>query len=293
MSLIVNFFVILFFLSLLCILFGLIRPSLFGIIFRSHAKRLIVGLSFAGLSMILIFIVGIAVIIRDYKSNSQKPKVEASKSQPTPHVNDSWAGYTKMDSSNSITSVSSEWVVPSVEPYQTIRASSAWVGIGGNGPEHKGLIQTGTDQIGGPHNGVPSTIYGAFWECFPDPANHIDGFQVAPGNKVEASINKAGLNWAITLKNITNGQIFTKTAACNADQTTAEWILEDVDAKKGILGTMPTFSNITFSNLKVNGKAPTPDHLFQLFIVQNNIAVTNVYPLDSKGTSFTISDARK
>lgn len=197
---------------------------------------------------------------------------------------------------DSMTSVSGEWTVPEVQPSPSIAASACWVGIGGNG--NRKLIQIGTDSVAGPHDGTSSTLYDAFWEVLPDPGVHIATVQVNAGDTIQASIRMiAKGSWSMTLKNVTNRQEFSQMVAYDPDQTTAEWIFEDVAkaGEQGTQGTLPKLTKpFTFKNLSANGiapgKAPSPFQLYQLVMTNGATTLASPSYLAKNGQEFTIQE---
>src|SRR5262249_38774453 len=98
-----------------------------------------------------------------------------------------WAGYVVED--GPYTSVSGQWIVPSVSTSQT-GFSAAWRGV--EGVENEQLIQVGTE-----HDAWDGrSRYWAWWEILPAPAVRITFLTIRPGDRITASIRRvSGHTW--------------------------------------------------------------------------------------------------
>ena len=91
---------------------------------------------------------------------------------------------------------------------------------------------------------------------------------------------------------------FKKTVNCNANQDTAEWILENVHlpGQGDNPDTFPKISDTVFSNMKVNGEAPGFADMIKLQMVHELVKGSPVIArpgdLSNDSQSFTISDVR-
>lgn len=169
-----------------------------------------------------------------------------------------WAGYMVQDNTNSITTVSGSWKIPTVtgtisptcNPNLTncYSVDAAWIGIGG--VNSQSLIQTGTiDSVD--QNGTK--YYFAFYELLPDYATQIPALSVGPGDTISASIKQISVGtWTISISDITTGQnYFTSVSYGSADPTlnsSAEWIEEDPMQADGTLFPFNKFSAVYFTN---------------------------------------------
>jgi hypothetical protein len=264
------------------------------------------GFGKIGIIILIVFVllcidVVFKTVSNNQDKNTKKSGTTSSQStapaKPTVHKNANWAGYLKYGTSGTgkdMTAVSGEWIVPDITPTENFELSATWIGIGGYGNLNQDLIQMGTDQDTGP-NLSTGKLYYAFWECWPQLATRIPDVKVSPGDDVQSSITKVGSNWSLSLTDKTNGGSFSKTLSCNPDQSTAEWVMENVapGGQDIYSAVLPKITPTIFSNTTVNGKAPGITDTIQLLLV-NNSDQTIAAPSDltGNGTGFTIRDAR-
>ncbi len=150
-----------------------------------------------------------------------------------------WAGYVAYTGAQGprplITSVSGTWTVPSVPATLAPRFSSAWVGIGGFFSGDGSLIQIGTDA----NSSNLHESYYAWYEILPAASVEIPCMRILPGDRVSASVERAGVNlWTISL--VTDGagggrgtcgstdnpNEFRLTLPYASSQVSAEWVVE-------------------------------------------------------------------
>jgi hypothetical protein len=150
-----------------------------------------------------------------------------------------WSGY--VDTGPTFTSVSAQWVVPTVQPSQAAQYSSTWIGI--DGYNDSSLIQTGTAQD--TDNGV--TSYYAWYEILPDYAVEVG--TVSPGDHITASVQEMAVSsWKITITDVTSGIVFSQSATFNGPGGSAEWI-EEAPTINGSQSTLADFGSASFSSL--------------------------------------------
>lgn len=176
------------------------------------------------------------------------PVIEASSAaaitnRPNLQINNSislnWAGYVVASDFNTpspvVTSVNGSWVVQTVVPSKRATYSSQWVGIGG--AFDNSLIQTGTasESSGGVQ------YYYAWWETLPNAETRITGFQVSPGDVINAFVflTDTSNQWNITLNDLTQNEHFSIIVSYASSQTSAEWIEE----RPSIAGSLTTLAN--------------------------------------------------
>lgn len=287
------FFIVFLFIALLCLIVGLIKPTLFIWLLRSHASRGVVGLIFGGLCIISFVAIGVIATVKNAKENSGT--ATTSEEKPAIKEMSNWSGYIKYGQQDTITSVSGDWIVPSVQPSDKIQTAASWIGIGGYATQ--GLIQIATQSIAGLKDGVPGTLYDAVWECLPNPSVPIPDFNVNAGDKVSASIKKIDAGWALSLKNNNTERVFEGTSVCVTDGSTAEWILEN--PPMGVQASfkseiMPKASPIIFSNILVNGLAPGKSNMIEIIMKDSNgqIVASPNSSLNKSGQEFTVRDVR-
>ena len=131
-----------------------------------------------------------------------------------------WSGYAVTGSS--FTVAEGSWTVAAVNCSQTPNTYAAfWVGIDGYSSDS--VEQTGTLAE---CNGT-SAIYYAWYEFYPNPMYEITSVPVSPGNEISASVTYNGSKFTTTIKNVTTGNSYSKTARVRgAARSSAEWIAE-------------------------------------------------------------------
>ncbi|MCX6810780.1 MAG: G1 family endopeptidase [Candidatus Berkelbacteria bacterium] len=281
--------------SVICFVIGLIKPTFFSFLFRSHTCRLIIGPTFFLIAVVSLILVGVFYGNNSNKNSNNNSNTKSAE-KPTVKEMKNWSGYVKYGLENSMTSVSGDWTVPSVQPSSKIQTASNWIGIGGYATT--GLIQIATQSIAGPSGGTPGTLYDAVWECLPNPSVLITDFKINAGDKISASIKKTDALWTMSLKNNNTGQTFEKTTACATDGSTAEWVLEKppIGVQTSFkLDIMPSFSPTTFSSLLVNGSVPGWSNMIEVRLEDDNnqIIASPNETLSQNGQEFTIQDVRK
>ena len=161
-----------------------------------------------------------------------------------------WAGYIVSKTFNDqqlITSISASWIVPKLDASAGDGYSSAWIGIGGQ--LDKTLIQIGTEH--NVYNGKES--YGAWYEMLPDYSIRIDGFKLAPGNQVTASITLVDADahlWNLWLYESTSGQVFNRNFVYDSTGSSGEWIVER-STVNGQISTLSNFQAVTFNDCQI------------------------------------------
>jgi hypothetical protein len=138
-----------------------------------------------------------------------------------------WSGYADLPASGqNVTSVTGNWVVPSVQ-LAPPGFSAMWTGIGGYNTSD--LIQAGTSQDTLP---VAGPQYYAWYEILPASETQISGCTgdanctVNPGDSVTVDIHNTGGNaWQINMSD--NGKwTYSKSLTYASTESSAEWILE-------------------------------------------------------------------
>lgn len=158
-----------------------------------------------------------------------------------------WSGYAITGAT--YTSITGQWVVPSVAPSRKPTYSSNWVGI--DGFNNGDLIQTGTEQ----DSSAGQTQYSAWWEILPAPETVIPD-PVSPGDLMQASINEqAPGQWVISLTDTTKNWTATETESYSGPATSAEWI-EEAPTVGGRVATLANFGLTAFDPGTVNGANP-------------------------------------
>jgi len=157
-------------------------------------------------------------------------------------VTRNWAGYMATDGSV-YTGVSGTWIVPGVsEADSNLSADAAWIGIGGSSSDD--LIQVGTENM--VEDGRLTTS--AFYEELPDISQNIPSIAVNPGDAMSASIAQTSPGeWTVAIKNLTNGQSFSRPVFYDSSGSSAEWIEEAPSDQTGII-PLDNFGTISFGD---------------------------------------------
>jgi hypothetical protein len=200
-----------------------------------------------------------------------------------------WAGYVVASDFTSpsplVSSVSGSWIVPEVTVTPQDTFSAVWVGIGGlfDGT----LIQAGTEQdsVGG------QTYYSAWYELLPTDSISISEVNVSPGDLMIIAIslrNSTSNQWLIEVRDITNGQSYSRLFFYHSSRLSAEWIVErpKVDSTTSTLAYFNVIS-FTASNVVINGRnGGIGDFPFARVTMYNraNQPLVNVLPLSQKST---------
>jgi hypothetical protein len=152
-----------------------------------------------------------------------------------------WSGY--VDTGPTFTSVSAQWVVPTVQPSQSAQYSSTWIGIDGYAPGDTSLIQTGTAQ----ETSGGATSYYDWYEILPNYA--IEVGSVSPGDHMTASVQQVTTRtWKIAITDVTSGSAFSQQFSYSAPDSSAEWI-EEAPTINGDQSTLADFGSASFSSV--------------------------------------------
>jgi hypothetical protein len=151
-----------------------------------------------------------------------------------------WSGYATQHSG--ITSVSAGWTEPSVTCHSTQDLFAPWVGIDGYG--NNTVEQTGVETNcngGSPH-------YRAWYEMYPAAPVYYSN-AVAAGDVITAKVTRTGTSYTLTVSDKTAGWKQTTVKSLNAQNATAEVIMESPTA------AYPDFGKVKFTNAKINGQS--------------------------------------
>ncbi len=135
-----------------------------------------------------------------------------------------WAGYAVHRHGVSFRSVTGTWQQPKVRCAPGNATYSAfWVGLGGYSLNAPALEQTGTEVD---CNANGRMVSSAWYELVPGPSMPIK-LNVAPGDRVRATVTVAAHRATIRLEDLTRHRSFHKTVfAPRIDVSSAEWIVE-------------------------------------------------------------------
>jgi hypothetical protein len=130
-----------------------------------------------------------------------------------------WSGYAVTGSS--FTSAYASWKIPTNTCKSGTQYAAFWVGL--DGYSSSTVEQTGTlsECVG------KTATYYAWYEFYPNPMYEITSVPVKPGDVISASVVYSSSKFTITLKDVTTGKSYTKTASVSgAARSSAEWIAE-------------------------------------------------------------------
>lgn len=197
---------------------------------------------------------GVHEVLRFFGWNAQpEPDVPASDVKVGSSQSDNWSGYVLPTASGSVTEVDGNWTVPTANCTSIANSySSSWVGI--DGQLNSRVLQTGTetDCVKG-----QQADYGWF-ENYPSPPVILE-ITVHSGDSIRGDLHQISPGyWSFTLTDETSGQVATSPTpiAYQGPGTSAEWIEEDPGDQSLPL---TDFGTVVFSNVTVNGAAPTLD----------------------------------
>ncbi|MFD7453898.1 G1 family glutamic endopeptidase [Kitasatospora sp. NPDC059827] len=157
-----------------------------------------------------------------------------------------WSGYAA--TGGKFTSVSAEWVQPTVTCTDTTSYSAFWIGLDGDGSKTVEQIGTEADCS----RGTP--VYGSWYEMYPAYPAYFNN-AVRPGDHFTASVTTTGNGvFNLTLRNVTrNWSRSIAKSLKTATLASAEVIAEAPSSASGVL-PLADFGTVGFTNAKVNGK---------------------------------------
>lgn len=141
-----------------------------------------------------------------------------------------WAGYVAVSNitnpvKNSVTKVAGSWIVPTITIAKNNSYSAFWIGIDG--------YSNGTvEQIGTAHDSSSGVVqHYAWFEMYPGGSYSINGFPLAVGDTISATITYTGNGiFVMSLYNNTKKVFVTiptaYTKSITAQRSSAEWIVE-------------------------------------------------------------------
>jgi hypothetical protein len=154
-----------------------------------------------------------------------------------------WGGYVATGSG--FRSIVGSWIEPAVTCTSTKNLFAPWVGIDGYGSQT--VEQTGAQVSCS--SGRP--VYSAWYEMYPAAPVYLSTstYPVSAGDGFTGSVVTAGSgSYTITLKDTTKGWTYTTTQRLNAQNISAEAIIESPTS------SYPRFTATQFSGITVNGK---------------------------------------
>lgn len=161
--------------------------------------------------------------------------------------------------------ISASWTVPKVDGNRP-GVSSAWIGIGGLYGKDR-IIQIGTEQNCVPESGSSgcTTQYYSVWEAYPENFAQVIS-EIRPGDRISASVDEISPgNWMLSMQNFTENITFSRKVVFNADQNSAEAIVELPQYKQTgeAYSKLADFGSIKFYGVEANsGNGPLEPSLF-------------------------------
>jgi peptidase A4-like protein len=138
-----------------------------------------------------------------------------------------WSGYAVTTAAGAVTSVSSNWVVPTFTSTSANGYSASWVGIDGYNSNTVEQIGTEADYLSG------RATYYAWYEMYPNASRTISTITVSAGDTISGQVSWAagstkGGTYTLTLTNNTSRQTDTVTINSTTafQRSSAEWIME-------------------------------------------------------------------
>ncbi|WP_368490138.1 G1 family glutamic endopeptidase [Clostridium sp. BJN0013] len=193
--------------------------------------------------------------IQDYQSQNNETTIDLPDNT---EKSSNWAGYivTPASESDSYTSISGSWTVPSISSNNENTVAAQWIGLGGI--DSSDLLQMGTmEEL---ENGQPVAV--VFWEQLPDVAQNI--MTIPINSTISVNIyNSSGYTWNLTFTVTTpSAEVKTQTISTTLDSsyaegigTSAEWISEDPSDVYGQLVPLANTDVVKYESAKVNGNS--------------------------------------
>jgi hypothetical protein len=151
-----------------------------------------------------------------------------------------WSGYAATGSG--FTSVSANWVEPSVTCNSSNDLYAPWVGIDGYGSNSVEQTGVATDCSSG------RPVYQAWYEMYPaNPVYYSNA--VSGGDSFTGKVTRSGTSYTLTITDNTKGWARTVTKSFRGANSSAEFILESPTA------AYPRFGTVTFTGATINGAA--------------------------------------
>jgi hypothetical protein len=238
-------------------------------------------------------------------------KLKQIKCQMTPHVRSrphqkieestslNWSGYAavtnlKKPKTNTVSSVSATWTVPTISATPDNSYSSIWVGI-------DGYASGSVEQIGTEHDWANGSQQNSAWfEMYPQGSYDIQGFPVNVGDSISASVNFKGDGvFELAIYNNTQS-VYTivpssYTTSTSAARSSAEWVVEAPATNSGIL-PLADFSEVSLTDCQatINGvTGAINDNKWQsdglIMALKNGTIKAETSDLTGDGSGFSVT----
>jgi hypothetical protein len=204
-----------------------------------------------------------------------------------------WAGYAVTGSD--FTGAGGSWIVPKYHCIITPNSKSvAFVGIDGYSDTTIEAIGTESDCVG--------TKYQYFaWYTLGTTVTKITGFSVKSGDAILASVSYAGSEFTVEILNLTQGTVFSTSAAVSgAQRSSAEWIVaryvNPVSPLMdfGIVSSGQDFTNVAETDWATDSAGRGPIGAFgskmvKINMVQGGVTYATPTALTPDGSSFQVN----
>ncbi len=241
----------------------------------------------------------------EYRQIERGPPALVGKSHKTyPHMkveegtSQNWSGYAAVTNltkpaSNSVTSVSGAWTVPTLSSTSSNSYSSIWVGIDGYSSGTVEQIGTEQDWISGSQHNY------AWFEMYPNASYEIVGFPVNNGDHIAGVVTYVGKNiFHLTLINYTHN-VYSNvptsyTKSSKAKRSSAEWVVE-APYLNGVL-PLADFNTVSFTECSatisdttggINNTHWVNEEL--TMVTSNNTVKALPSSLSTNGSAFTVT----
>jgi hypothetical protein len=163
---------------------------------------------------------------------------------PSRYALSNWGGYIAEGSSGEFTSASADWKIAKSTCKSSSDLYAPWVGLDGDGDQTVEQTGVATDCSSG------KPLEDAWYEMYPASPVYFST-KIKVGDLIEASVTYSGGEFTLTMTDKTAGWTHkVHKSLAGASRLSAEAIIE----APGGGGTFPTFSKVTFTNVKFNGK---------------------------------------
>jgi hypothetical protein len=202
-----------------------------------------------------------------------------------------WAGYFAYGKDGSVSKAAGAWVQPGVSCPSTGSLFAAfWVGMDG-AINSSTVEQTGT--LAQCTNGKAS--YVAWWELYPlNAIQPISGITVHPGDSFTASVTHASSGFTMTIKDVTTGKSFSKTATESGTTRNSAECIAERPSVGGHLANLADFGKMTFSSCtaKISGTSGgigTFAHVGEITMVDSKRKILAQPSGLTSNTAFTVT----
>jgi hypothetical protein len=209
---------------------------------------------------------------------SSVPALASPPSVPVEGVTSAnWSGYVLTGGHYS--GVEGTFTVPALRSYIAGSTNCQWVGIDGYGDSS--VVQAGVSEV---PEGPGQVVLQPWWEAFPAPQIPILTVTVHTGDKVRVTVEKAGAGeWAISLKDQTNGEAFAGDESYSGPALSTEWVVEAEGRGSGTGPTplAPYGPAVVFTGIGAAVAQPAQTTLSRLTMVQGGRPVSTPSALAS------------